>query len=378
MPDFEAQQPEKPEKPANDKPTGKVKVPNFVENPEPRQPAHKSTPVSAGKLKLPETFTRSNEEERNTPTAKERPVANNSANRGNASALKSKFENLIKESDSENQRKIEEERLRRTQKESMEKNKAKQEEEERQKKLRLEAEQRKSSEPPAANQNDESSSDDEQVVSSKVNKIGVSVLPTQISAGSLSKQNSKASNRSSSYDSDTENNNTFDDEESNAQAVAAPTTNNAINNANNNVNNNQNNHQNKQSNERVEASQTVAAAAPPANEQAIGRQAVERDEQQQTLIDQQEIDRLRELELQSELEEEELRKKLAEENDESLAEEDLSEEKEIRAVALYDYEATESDEISFLPGDIIGRIEKVDSGWWVSFEKFPWRRVFSC
>ena len=67
--------------------------------------------------------------------------------------------------------------------------------------------------------------------------------------------------------------------------------------------------------------------------------------------------------MQSELEEEELRKKLAEENDESLAEEDLSEEKEIRAVALYDYEATESDEISFLPGDIIGRIEKVDSGW---------------
>lgn len=321
-----------------------------MENPEQRQTPTKATPPPAtGKLKLPETFTRSNEE--STPRAGERST-NNSA-RGNASALKSKFENLIKESDSENQRKIEEERLRRIQKESMEKNKAKQEEEERQKKLRLEAEQRKSIEPPATNRSDESS-DEEQVVSSKVNKIGVSVLPTQISAGSLSKQNSKASNRSSSYDSDTENNNTLNDEEEpNVRAVeAAPTTLAAtgVHNAG------------KQLNERETAGETVADRQQEAGRQAAERQAVERNEPKQT-IDQREIERLKELELQSELEEEELRKKLAEENDESLAEEDLSEEKEIRAVALYDYEATESDEISFLPGDIIGRIEKVDSGW---------------
>lgn len=325
VPDFEQQPPEKPttEKPIT---TGKVKVPNFVEKPKPM--VNKSTPPpTTGKLKLPETFTRSNEDDRSTPLkASERSTAsaNNSANRGSASALKSKFENLIKESDSENQRKIEEERLRRTQKESMEKNKAKQEEEERQKKLRLEAEQRKSSEPPATNRSDESS-DEEQVVSSKVNKIGVSVLPTQISAGSLSKQNSKASNRSSSYDSDTENNNTLndDEEEPNVRAVEVPAQTTLAATSVHNAS--------KQSNERaIETGETADD-----RQQESGRQAA--DEPQQ-LVDQREIDRLRELELQSELEEEELRKKLAEENDESLAEEDLSEEKEIRAVALYDYE----------------------------------------
>ncbi len=34
------------------------------------------------------------------------------------------------------------------------------------------------------------------------------------------------------------------------------------------------------------------------------------------------------------------------------------------AIALYDYEAAESDEISFDPDDIITEIEQVDSGWW--------------
>lgn len=36
----------------------------------------------------------------------------------------------------------------------------------------------------------------------------------------------------------------------------------------------------------------------------------------------------------------------------------------IRAKALYDYEAADNTEISFDPDDIIGFIEKVDSGWW--------------
>lgn len=36
----------------------------------------------------------------------------------------------------------------------------------------------------------------------------------------------------------------------------------------------------------------------------------------------------------------------------------------IRAIALYDYEATAEDEISFDPNDIITHIEQIDEGWW--------------
>lgn len=36
----------------------------------------------------------------------------------------------------------------------------------------------------------------------------------------------------------------------------------------------------------------------------------------------------------------------------------------LKAVALYDYQAAESDEISFDPDDIITNIEQVDEGWW--------------
>lgn len=36
----------------------------------------------------------------------------------------------------------------------------------------------------------------------------------------------------------------------------------------------------------------------------------------------------------------------------------------ISAIALYDYEATADDEISFDPNDIISHIEQIDEGWW--------------
>jgi len=34
------------------------------------------------------------------------------------------------------------------------------------------------------------------------------------------------------------------------------------------------------------------------------------------------------------------------------------------ARALYDYQACDVNEISFDPGDIITKIEKIDDGWW--------------
>lgn len=36
----------------------------------------------------------------------------------------------------------------------------------------------------------------------------------------------------------------------------------------------------------------------------------------------------------------------------------------LRAIALYDYEATADDEISFDPNEIITHIEQIDEGWW--------------
>lgn len=36
----------------------------------------------------------------------------------------------------------------------------------------------------------------------------------------------------------------------------------------------------------------------------------------------------------------------------------------LKATALYDYEATADDEISFDPNDIITHIEQIDEGWW--------------
>ena len=38
--------------------------------------------------------------------------------------------------------------------------------------------------------------------------------------------------------------------------------------------------------------------------------------------------------------------------------------KKIQARALYDYDADDDTEISFLPGDIITEIDMFDEGWW--------------
>merc|ERR1712080_548119 len=37
---------------------------------------------------------------------------------------------------------------------------------------------------------------------------------------------------------------------------------------------------------------------------------------------------------------------------------------EIKAQAIYDYEAEDDTEISFLPGDVITEIDQFDEGWW--------------
>ena len=41
----------------------------------------------------------------------------------------------------------------------------------------------------------------------------------------------------------------------------------------------------------------------------------------------------------------------------------------LTAIALYDYQATDLDEISFDPNDLITDIVKIDDGWWQGFCK---------
>lgn len=49
-------------------------------------------------------------------------------------------------------------------------------------------------------------------------------------------------------------------------------------------------------------------------------------------------------------------------NSENLA--DYLEDTGIHAIALYDYQAADDDEISFDPDDVVTHIEKIDDGWW--------------
>ncbi|MFW8314641.1 SH3 domain-containing protein, partial [Klebsiella pneumoniae] len=49
-------------------------------------------------------------------------------------------------------------------------------------------------------------------------------------------------------------------------------------------------------------------------------------------------------------------------NSDNLA--DYIEDTHIHAIALYDYQANDDDEISFDPDDIITHIEMIDEGWW--------------
>jgi len=49
-------------------------------------------------------------------------------------------------------------------------------------------------------------------------------------------------------------------------------------------------------------------------------------------------------------------------NSDNLA--DYLEDTGIHAIALYDYQAADDDEISFDPDDVITHIEKIDDGWW--------------
>ena len=36
----------------------------------------------------------------------------------------------------------------------------------------------------------------------------------------------------------------------------------------------------------------------------------------------------------------------------------------LKAVALYDYQADDDDELTFDPGEVITDIERIDPGWW--------------
>lgn len=48
----------------------------------------------------------------------------------------------------------------------------------------------------------------------------------------------------------------------------------------------------------------------------------------------------------------------------------------MKAKAIYDYEATADDEISFDPGDLITDIEEVDDGWWMGTTSNGHRGLF--
>lgn len=87
----------------------------------------------------------------------------------------------------------------------------------------------------------------------------------------------------------------------------------------------------------------------------------ERDENQKLLLKkQQEEDRLKAEEQARLLEQERLMEELRLQGNDDNTEEDLG----YTAIALYDYQASADDEISFDPDDIITNIEMIDEGWW--------------
>ncbi|KAL1457752.1 hypothetical protein WDU94_007946 [Cyamophila willieti] len=96
----------------------------------------------------------------------------------------------------------------------------------------------------------------------------------------------------------------------------------------------------------------------------------ERKEQEESQIlllkKQQEEDRLKAEEQARLLEQERLMEELRKQgNDEDAVEEE--EDLGYTAIALYDYQASADDEISFDPDDIITNIEMIDEGWWRGF-----------
>uniref|UniRef100_A0A8D8XI41 Hematopoietic lineage cell-specific protein n=1 Tax=Cacopsylla melanoneura TaxID=428564 RepID=A0A8D8XI41_9HEMI len=96
------------------------------------------------------------------------------------------------------------------------------------------------------------------------------------------------------------------------------------------------------------------------------REKRELEENQKLLLKkQQEEDRLKAEEQARLLEQERLMEELRKQgNDEdAVEEEDLG----YTAIALYDYQASADDEISFDPDDIITNIEMIDEGWWRGF-----------
>ncbi|XP_008473198.1 src substrate cortactin [Diaphorina citri] len=87
----------------------------------------------------------------------------------------------------------------------------------------------------------------------------------------------------------------------------------------------------------------------------------EQEENQKLLLKkQQEEDRLKAEEQARLLEQERLMEELRQQGTNEDTEEDLG----YTAVALYDYQASADDEISFDPDDIITNIEMIDEGWW--------------
>lgn len=53
--------------------------------------------------------------------------------------------------------------------------------------------------------------------------------------------------------------------------------------------------------------------------------------------------------------------------EEGVVYEDLDMEPNLKARAIYDYEAADDTEITFLPGDVITHIQQIDAGWWQGF-----------
>lgn len=95
-------------------------------------------------------------------------------------------------------------------------------------------------------------------------------------------------------------------------------------------------------------------------QKSIERENKEREETQRLLLKKQQEDRLKAEEQARLLEQERLMEELRQQGNEDNTEENLG----YSAVALYDYQASADDEISFDPDDIITNIEMIDEGWW--------------
>ncbi|RWS01003.1 src substrate cortactin-like protein [Dinothrombium tinctorium] len=254
--------------------------------------------------------------------------------KGKANNLRAKWENMAKgvDTDSDLKKRAEEERLKRLEREEQEKIAARQAEEERQRRLKLEER-----EVPNEEQDEEES--ERTFASPKVNKIGVSVLPSQIQQRTTIRQNSHIENQppthvettsSSKYEHETNDNATIIKEQSYKKTIetfqlpvnATP------------LYKDTDEEESKWETHDEEYGDVVA----PETQKTGAGQVIKASEYSR-------VEEVKEQKFESKVKTPETTSGLS-------------------AVALYDYQAADSDEISFDPDDIITNIELIDEGWW--------------